>query len=112
MGSVSALRIWLAAAALCGLMLLVEPTTAQPVPTPPAPSTTDPDRNSPAYTASVATRVVIRPDLTAAATNTVRYKILRESAIRTLGQLNLSFVESLNPLEVIEAIRKSPTAER
>ncbi len=112
MGSISALRIWLAATALCGLLPLVEPAKAQPAPTPPAPSTTDPDRNSPAYTASVDMRIAVRPDLTAATDSTVRYKILRESAIRTLGQQNLLFVESLNPLEVVEAYTEKPDGSK
>jgi transglutaminase-like putative cysteine protease len=96
-------RAWLAAAVVCAPIHLAGPATAEPVPAPPAPAAADPDRNSPAYTASVDTRVTVRPDLIATSTNTVRYKILRESAIRTLGQQNLTYVESLNPLEVIEA---------
>ena len=111
-GSISALRIWLVVTAFCGLLTLVEPAVAQPAPTPPAPSTSDPDRNSPAYTASVDTRIAVRPDLTAAIDTTVRYKILRESVIRTLGQQNLSFVESLNPLEVVEAYTEKPDGRK
>ena len=104
MGSISVRCIWSAATAFCALMLLIEPTTAQELaPTPPAPSTNDLDRNSPAYTVSYDISVTVRPDLTSTTTRTARFKILRESAIRTLGQQNLSFVESLNPLEVIEA---------
>src|SRR4051812_9311709 len=81
MASISTRRVWLVAAMLCGLGLLVEPAIAQPAPAPPAPSTTDADRNSPAYTASVDSHIAVRPDLTAAIDTTVRYKILRESAI-------------------------------
>src|SRR5262245_21601833 len=100
MKSISARRIGFAASALCGVVLLVAPARTQTVPAPPA---ADPDRNSPAYTAAVDMRIVVRPDLTAAVVNTVRYKILRESAIRSLGQQNLSYSESLNPLESVEA---------
>ena len=105
MGSIQTLRTWLVAAVVCAPVLLAPPATAQPAATAPAPASTDPDpdRNSPAYTASVDTKLIVRPDLTAVATNTVRYKILRESAIRTLGQQTLSYVESLSLLEVIEA---------
>ena len=103
MGSIRTLRTWLVAAVVCAPVQLAEPATAQPPAPAPAPATTDPDRNSPAYTASVDTKLIVRPDLTAVATNTVRYKILRESAIRTLGQQTLSYVESLSLLEVIEA---------
>ena len=105
MGSIRALRTWLVAAVVCAPVQLAPPATAQPAATAPAPATTDPDpdRNSPAYTASVDTKLIVRPDLTAVVTNTVRYKILRESAIRTLGQQTLSYVESLSLLEVIEA---------
>ena len=103
MGSIRTLRTWLVAAVVCAPVQLAEPATAQPAAPAPAPATTDPDRNSPAYTASIDTKLVVRPDLTAVATNTVRYKILRESAIRTLGQQTLSYVESLSLLEVIEA---------
>jgi transglutaminase-like putative cysteine protease len=103
MGSIRTLRTWLVAAVVCAPVQLAEPATAQPPAPAPAPATTDPDRNSSAYTASVDTKLIVRPDLTAVATNTVRYKILRESAIRTLGQQTLSYVESLSLLEVIEA---------
>ena len=57
-------------------------------------------------------RVVVRPDLTAAVVKTVRYKILRESAIRSLGQQNLSYVESLNPLEFVEAYTEKPDGRK
>ena len=90
----------LAAMALCVLVPLAAPASAQPAS---APSVTDEDRNSPPYTMAVDARVAVRPDLTATIDNTVRFKVLRESAIRTLGQQNLSYVESLNPLEVVEA---------
>jgi hypothetical protein len=103
MGSIRTLRTWLAAAVVCAPVQLAGPAAAEPAPGTPAPTATDSDRNSPAYTASVDTQLIVRPDLTAVATNTVRYKILRESAIRTLGQQNLSYVESLSLLEVIEA---------
>src|SRR5262245_19364235 len=105
MKSMSARRIGIAVSAVCGIVLLVAPATAQPAPAPPMPEppAADADRNSPAYTAAVDTRIIVRPDLTAAVTYTVRYKILRESAIRSLGQQNLSYSESLNPLESVEA---------
>ena len=103
MGVISLRRIRLLAAALCMLTVSSGTTAAQqPADTPPA-STTDLDRNSPAYTTSIEARIVVRADLTSTMDYSVRYKILRESAIRPLGQLNLSYVESLNPLEVIEA---------
>ncbi len=112
MGVVSALRIWLAAGVLCGLGPLIDPAIGQPAPVPPAPSATDPDRNSPAYTASVDTRMAVRPDLTAAVETTVRNKVLRESAIRTLGQQSLSYSESLNPVEIVEAYTEKPDRRR
>src|SRR5258707_619450 len=96
-------RLRLAVAALCVLVLPVAPASAQPASTPPAPAVTDADRNSPPYTMAVDARVAVRADLTAAIDNAVRFKVLRESAIRTLGQQNLSDVGSLNPLEVVEA---------
>jgi transglutaminase-like putative cysteine protease len=106
MGLISARRIAPAAAALGALILLAAPAMAQPGGTTPAPTTptpSDPDRNSPANTVSFDAHMVIRSDLTATVDSTVRFKILRESAIRTLGQQTLSYVESLNPLEIIEA---------
>jgi transglutaminase-like putative cysteine protease len=98
MGSSSVLRGWFAATALCALLPLAEPTSAQP-----APSAADADRNSPAYAMSGDVHITVRPDLTVEVNRTARFKILRESAIRTLGQQNLSYVESLDPLEVITA---------
>jgi len=93
-------------------MLLVEPTTAQPRPTAPAPSANDADRNSPAHTLSAEVGITIRPDLTATTDSTVRLKILRESAIRALGQQNLTYVESLGSLEVIEAYTEKPDGRK
>src|SRR5947208_10488141 len=106
MASISALRIWLAAITLCGL---VATTHAQPAP---PPSAADADRNSPSYTRSVDTRVVVRSDLTSVVDSTVRLKVLRESAIRGLGQQTLSYVESLGPLEVIEAYTEKPDGRK
>src|SRR5437016_4756797 len=103
MSSILARR--LAPAALLGaLLLLTPPAAAQlgatgPAPTTPVPN--DPDRNSPAHTVSFDVRLTLRPDLTATIDNTARFKILRESAVRALGQQNLTYVESLNPLEII-----------
>jgi transglutaminase-like putative cysteine protease len=111
MGTISALRVWIAATALCGLVPLVEPATGQPAPGPPV-STADPDRNSPAYTRSVDTRITVQPDLTALVNSTVRHKVLRESAIRTLGQQSLPYTESLNPLEVVEAYTEKPDGRK
>jgi transglutaminase-like putative cysteine protease len=107
MASVSARHLWLAAV-ICGFLSLVAPATGQLAPAPPAPSTAEADRNSPAYTRSVETRVVVQGDLTAVMDSTVRLKVLRESAIRALGQQTLSYVESLGLLEVIEAYTEKP----
>ena len=70
------------------LVPLAAPASAQPASTPPVPPVSDEDRNSPPYTMAVDARVAVRPDLTATIDNTVRFKVLRESAIRTLGQQN------------------------
>jgi transglutaminase-like putative cysteine protease len=67
------------------------------------PATADLDRNSPPYTSSVESRLTIRPDLTAVIDTAVRLKVLRESAIRSLGQQSLTSSESTGPLDVIEA---------
>jgi len=98
MGSGSALHGWLAAIVLLALLPLAGSASAQP-----APSAADADRNSPAYSMSGDVHITVRPDLTSDVNTTSRFKILRESAIRTLGQQNLSYVESLNALEVIAA---------
>jgi len=112
MASVSAGHVWLAVATvLCGLALLADPATAQLAPAP-VPSTADADRNAPAYTRSVDTRVVVQGDLTSVVVSTVRLKILRESAIRGLGQQTLSYVESIGPLEVIEAYTEKPDGKK
>jgi hypothetical protein len=103
MTSISAPRVGFPTSALFAAMLLATAAAAQSAPPPPEASATDSDRNSPAYLASVDTRIVLRGDLTAAVDRIVRYKILRESAIRMLGQQSLSYSESVNPLEVVEA---------
>jgi transglutaminase-like putative cysteine protease len=109
MKSISARRIGFAASALCGVVLLVAPATAQPAP---APAATHTDRNSPAFTATVEMHVTVRPDLTAEIRNTVRYKVLREAAISRLGQQSLPYTESLNPLEVLEAFTEKADGGR
>ena len=114
MSSISARRL-APAAALGALILLTAPAMAQLGATGPAPTTpipNDPDRNSPAHRVSFNVHLMIRPDLTATINNTARFKILRESAIRALGQQNLTYVESLNPLEVIEAYTEKPDGRK
>jgi transglutaminase-like putative cysteine protease len=103
MRSSTALRIRLALTALCVLVPLIAPAAAQSASTPPEAPVADTDRNSPPYTMAIEGHAVIRADLTGTTDTTVRFKVLRESAIRTLGQQSLSYVESLNPLEVVEA---------
>ena len=66
-------------------------------------STADADRNSPPYLASLESRVTIQPDLTAVTVTTARLKILRESAIRLMGQRSLTSLETTYPLEIVEA---------
>jgi transglutaminase-like putative cysteine protease len=110
MGLFSTRCIWLAASAVGGLMLLVGPAHAQLAPT--APTASDSDRNSPAYVLSIDAQMTVRPDLTATSNNTVRYKILRESAIQTVGQQNLSYMESINSLEIVEAYTEKPDGRR
>jgi transglutaminase-like putative cysteine protease len=114
MSSISARRL-APAAALGALILLTAPAVAQlgaagPAPTTPTPN--DPDRNSPAHKVSFDVHLTLRPDLTATIDNTARFKILRESAVRALGQQNLTYVESLNPLEIIEAYTEKPDGRK
>src|SRR5215470_19206676 len=115
MGLISARHNALAAAAFGVLLLLAAPATAQPggtAPAPTTPNTNDPDRNSPAHTLSLDVHMTIRPDLTATVDGTTRFKILRESAIRALGQQTLTYIESLNPLEIIEAYTEKPDGRK
>ena len=72
----------------------------------------DPDRNSPSHTRSFDVHIVVHPDLTSTSTSTTRFKILRESAIRTLGQRSLSYLESLDTLEIIEAYTEKPDGRK
>jgi hypothetical protein len=101
MDSISMRRIGPVMSAVGALTLLVASAIAQPGPATPSPN--DPDRNSPAHNMSQDIHMIVRPDLTATVNSTTRFKILRESAIRALGQQTVSYVESLNPLEVVEA---------
>src|SRR5262245_17726305 len=110
MGLISTRRNAPAAAAFGVLLLLAAPASAQPGATAPAPTTpnaNDPDRNSPAHNLSLDIHMVVRPDLAVTVNSTSRFKILRESAIRALGQQSVPYVESLNPLEVVEIGRAS-----
>jgi transglutaminase-like putative cysteine protease len=69
----------------------------------PGPPAADADRNSPPYLMSVEARSTVQPDLTAATIGTVRLKVLRDSAIRSLGQRSVTSFGSTYPLEIIEA---------
>jgi hypothetical protein len=112
MGSISVRRIGRVASALGVFILLVASAMAQPGPATPTPTTNDPDRNSPAHRLSLDVHMIVRPDLTATVNSTTRFKILRESAIRALGQQTVPFVESLNPLEVVEAYTEKPDGRK
>jgi transglutaminase-like putative cysteine protease len=100
---ISARSIRLLVMAVGWLVQLVGAAAAQPGATSPAPSTSQSDPNTPAYTVSADMHITIWPDLTASIKWTRQFKILRESAIATLGQQTLPYVESLNPIEVVEA---------
>jgi len=112
MGSISMRRIGLVASAVGALIVLVASAMAQPGPATPTPATNDPDRNSPAHKLSLDIHMIVRPDLTATVNSTTRFKILRESAIRALGQQSVPFVESLNPLEIVEAYTEKPDGRK
>jgi len=103
MNSISMRRIGPVMSAIGALTMLVASAMAQPGPATPTPTTNDPDRNSPAHNLSLDIHMIVRPDLTVTVNSTTRLKILRESAIRALGQQTVPYVESLNPLEVVEA---------
>jgi len=48
-------------------------------------------------------RIVINDDMTSTTDATIRYKVLKENAIQTLGQITLSYSESRDTLEILEA---------
>jgi len=68
--------------------------------------------DTPAYTTAVDTRMTIGADLTATLESTVRQKVLKESAIRVLGQQSLSFAESINSIEIVEAYTQKADGRR
>jgi transglutaminase-like putative cysteine protease len=107
MGSI-ARRGFKLAAALGAVALTFASVMAQPAPSP----TGNIDRNSPPYTMSVDARMTIRADLTSTTDSTVHFKVLRDSAIRTLGQQSLSYVESLGSLEVVGAYTQKADGRR
>jgi len=109
---ISARSIRVLIVALSSLVQLVGMAEAQPGKTSPAPSTSQSDPNTPAYTLSTDVHITIRPDLTASIKWTRQLKILGESAIATLGQQTLSYVESLNPIEVVEAYTQKPDGQK
>jgi transglutaminase-like putative cysteine protease len=101
MVSLSARSLGRVAGAVAALILLAIPVRAQPDMTDPAAG--DSDRNSPAHIRTFDVQLSVTPDLGSTITSTTRLKILRESAIRSLGQQSLSYLESLETLEIIEA---------
>jgi hypothetical protein len=112
MDSISKRRIGPLMSAIGALTLLVASAMAQPGPATPTPNTNDPDRNSPAHNMSQDIHMIVRPDLTTMVNSTTRFKILRESAIRALGQQTVPYVESLNPLEIVEAYTEKPDGRK
>lgn len=70
------------------------------------------NRNSPSYTRSLDTNVVIHGDFTATVDKTIRIKVLRESAISEAGQQELSYDESVDPLEILEAYTEKADGRR
>ena len=94
------------------LVQLIVVAAAQPGAASPPPSTSQSAPNTPAYTVSADVHMTIRPDLTAMISITRQFKVLRESAIATLGQQTLPYVESLNPIEIVEAYTQKPDGRK
>jgi Domain of Unknown Function with PDB structure (DUF3857) len=68
--------------------------------------------DSPAFSTAMDTRVSVNVDLTATVDNTVRKKVLKESAVRSLGQQNITFAESMSSLEIVEAFTQKSDGRR
>jgi hypothetical protein len=68
--------------------------------------------DSPAFSTAMDTRVSVNVDLTATVENTVRKKVLKESAVRSLGQQNITFAESMSALEIVEAFTQKSDGRR
>ncbi len=96
-------RLWVAELASVTVALAAVGYAAAQDQAAPVLSAADVDRNSPPYLSSIESRVTVHPDLTALTETTVRLKILRDSAIHSLGQRSLTSIESTYPLELIEA---------
>jgi transglutaminase-like putative cysteine protease len=97
-----------AALALSSILLLRHPVAAQMAPAPSEPA----DRNSPAHHLSIDAHMVVAPDLSATTVATTRLKVLRESAIRVLGQQSIPFNTSLASLEILEAFTEKPDGRK
>jgi transglutaminase-like putative cysteine protease len=68
--------------------------------------------DTPAYSTAVDSRMTINSDLTAIQDTTVRQTVLKESAIRILGQQSLSFAESISTIEIVEAFTEKADGRR
>jgi len=68
--------------------------------------------DTPAYSTAVDSRMTINSDLTAIQDTTVRQRVLKESAIRILGQQSLSFAESISTIEIVEAFTEKADGRR
>ena len=66
----------------------------------------------PPYSTAVDTRMTIHGDLTAIIENTVKQKVLKESAIRTLGQQTISYSETIANVEIVEAYTEKADGTR
>ncbi|HEV2958000.1 MAG TPA: DUF3857 domain-containing protein [Xanthobacteraceae bacterium] len=79
---------------------------AKPVPTPAA-------REEPAtYSIAFDKTITLHADRTAESLSTTRIKILGESALRTVGQQTLSYVEGMQTLDVLEAYTEKADGRR
>jgi len=59
--------------------------------------------DTPPFSSVLEARITVNADLTATLENILRHTVLKEGAIRTLGQLTIPFSDSIDSLEIVEA---------
>lgn len=95
-----------------GLTGLSAPALAQFAPGADAAQTTTEPRDGPPYQISLERHTTLEPDLTSIAVTKVRLKVLREVAIRSLGQQVVNFIDGMQTLDIQEAYTEKSDGRR
>ena len=94
----------------CALFLCLPHARAQLAPVPEA--TASEVADGPPYEISLERHITLGPDLVSVVVNRARLKVLREVAIRSLGQQIVNFIDGMQTLDIVEAYTEKRDGRR